>query len=76
MRAVWMAMSLLVLVPAFAVLGAGVTLDTREPVWIGLTAGIVVGVFFGLGFGGVRGRWVDAIFGPEDQGPDGKTEPE
>jgi hypothetical protein len=24
-----------------------------------------IGVFFGLVFGGVRGKWLDYIFGPE-----------
>jgi hypothetical protein len=29
-----------------------------------------VGVFFGISFGGVRGNWLDAIFGPEENGDD------
>jgi hypothetical protein len=30
--------------------------------WI---VGAAIGTFFGLLFGGVKGQWVDAIYGPE-----------
>jgi len=33
---------------------------------LGLIVGACVGVFFGLVFGGVRGKWLDAIFRPDE----------
>jgi hypothetical protein len=53
--------------PAWALLGAFSTLDSGSPLWLGLTVGGLVGVFFGLVFGGNR-KWRvwDYIFGPED----------
>jgi hypothetical protein len=45
---------LLVFVPGFVVLGVFVTLGTGELAWVGLAVGAVVGVFFGLLFGGAR----------------------
>ena len=59
-------LSLAVFVPAWAVLGAFSTLDSRMPTWRGLTVGAVIGAFFGPVFGGNR-KWRvwDQIFGPE-----------
>jgi hypothetical protein len=37
------------------------------PTWWGLTIGGAIGVFFGLVFGGHRGRWLDYIDGPEQR---------
>jgi hypothetical protein len=36
-----------------------------------LVAGALVGIFFGLIFGGVRGKWLDYVFGPvrDDEAP-------
>jgi RsiW-degrading membrane proteinase PrsW (M82 family) len=49
---------LIFFVPAFALLGAFATLDGGERTpWGGLVACAVVGLFFGLGFGGVRVTW-------------------
>ena len=31
-----------------------------------IAGGTLLGVFFGMIFGGVRGRSLDAVFGPED----------
>jgi hypothetical protein len=58
--------SLAVFVPAWAVLGAFSTLDSRMPTWRGLTVGAAIGVFFALVFGGNH-RWQvwDYIFDPE-----------
>lgn len=57
--------SLAFFVPAFALLGAFATLDGGASPWWGLTIGSVIGIFFALGFGGVRGRWLDYFCGPE-----------
>jgi hypothetical protein len=59
-------LSLAVFVPAWAVLGAFSTLDSRMPTWRGLTVGAAIGVFFALVFGGNH-RWQvwDYIYDPE-----------
>jgi hypothetical protein len=49
--------------------GAG-AVDSGGNVTVGLVAGALVGVFFGLIFGGVRGKWLDAVLGPEEDGED------
>ena len=61
-----MPLSLAVFVPAWAVLGAFSTLDSRMPTWWGLTVGAVIGAFYGPVFGGNR-KWRvwDQIFDPE-----------
>jgi ABC-type uncharacterized transport system permease subunit len=74
MRTVKVALSLLVFIPAFAMMGAASALDTDGRLWVGLAAGTIIGMFFGLVFGGVCGRLVDAMFGPEEQGQDGKPD--
>jgi len=65
-------LSLAFFVPACALLGGFSTLDSGMPTWCGLTVGSAIGVFFGLAFGGVRGRWLDYIYGPEH--PDDERE--
>jgi hypothetical protein len=55
--ATWQALRLILclihFVATFALLGAFATLDSGEhTAWAGLVAGAVVGLFFGLGFGG------------------------
>jgi hypothetical protein len=58
--------SLAVFTPAWAVLGAFSTLDGHMPPWRGLTVVALIGVFFGLVFGGNhKWRVWDYIFGPE-----------
>jgi hypothetical protein len=41
---------------------------------VSMTLGALFGVFFGLAFAGLlKGRWVDAVFGPEgDDGQEGR----
>src|SRR5262245_51113579 len=67
MRHVRLALSLALLVPACALLGAFSALDRGQPLWWGLTVGSLAGVFFGLSFGGNR-KWKvwDHVFGPEE----------
>jgi hypothetical protein len=62
-----MILSLAFMVPTWAILGAFAHLDAfgRRAVIGGAIVGGIVGVFFGLGFGGVKGKWVDWLFGPE-----------
>jgi hypothetical protein len=64
--------SLPVFPPACALLGAFSTLDSKMPLGWGLSIGLPVGILFGLAFGGVKGRWLDALLGPEELGEDGK----
>ncbi len=57
------------MVPAWAFIGAFVAMDSAM---LGGTVGraivgAIVGVAFALILGGVKGKWVDAVFGPEDQ---------
>jgi hypothetical protein len=40
--------------------------DSGGNVMVSLTAGALVGVFFRLVFGRVRGKWLGHVFGPED----------
>jgi len=56
---------LVIMVPAFAALGAFATLDSGAHPLYGLFVGASVGIFFGLLFAGVNRRWVDGIYGPE-----------
>jgi hypothetical protein len=54
-------------VPGFSLLGAFAARDNHERIpWLGLSIGALVGALFGLVLGGARGRWLDAILGPED----------
>ena len=64
-----MILSLAIMIPTWAFLGAFARMDVVGPGGVigGLVVGGAVGVFFGLIFGGARGRWVDGIFGPEDR---------
>jgi hypothetical protein len=58
-------LSLAFFAPAFALFGGLSTLDGGiSPLW-GLTVGSAIGVSFGPVFGGVLGRWLDYIYGPE-----------
>ncbi len=68
-------LALLIMIPAWVILGALVTYDSGAPPWWGLTVGAVVGCFFGMAFGGNR-RWRiwDSLFGPEDE--EGRQEPD
>jgi len=58
-------------IAGWALLGMLSTLDSGFPSWWGLTVGGLIGGFFGLVFGGVRGRWLDYVLGPE-----GKSRPD
>jgi len=64
-----MILSLAIMIPAWALLGAYARLDAVGPGGVlgGMVVGGAVGVFFGLVFGGAKGRWVDGIFGPKDR---------
>lgn len=37
---------------------------------VSATVGACVGLAFGCAFGGVRGRWLDVVFGPDEGGDD------
>jgi hypothetical protein len=55
-----------------ALLGAFATLDTGEcAAWAGLVVGAVVGLFFGLGFGGFHLQWFASLFGVQVRNKDG-----
>ena len=62
--------ALVVMVPAWSLLGAFATLDSGASPYVGLVGGGLVGVFFGLAFGGAKGRWLDVAYGPEATDPD------
>jgi hypothetical protein len=71
-KTVRLILCLVFFVPAFALLGALATLDSGErTAWTGLVAGAVVGLFFGLAFGGFRPRWFASLFGPAGRNRDG-----
>jgi hypothetical protein len=66
-------LDLVFFVPAFALLGALATLDASERApWAALVAGAVVGLAFGLGFGGFRAKWFASFFGPPGRNKDGE----
>jgi RsiW-degrading membrane proteinase PrsW (M82 family) len=67
MNTVRLLLSLAFFVPGFAFLGACAAYDNRERApWLAVLTGALIGVFFGLVFGGLRGRWLDAMFPPAD----------
>jgi hypothetical protein len=67
MKIVRLLLTLALFVPGFAFLGACAAYDNRERTpCLAVSIGTLIGVFYGLVFGGVRGRWVDAIFPPEE----------
>jgi uncharacterized protein YcfJ len=72
MQQLRMALSLIVMVPGWALLGGFARLDSqRQPnVIAGMFVGAVIGVFFGLVFGGANGRWLDFVYGPAASGGD------
>jgi hypothetical protein len=70
MKHIRLILSLAIMVPAFAMLGAFATLDSGGKLLFGLTVGTGIGVFFGLLFGGVKGQWLDFIYGPEQDNQD------
>jgi hypothetical protein len=62
----------------FAFPGGAAAVDSGGNVAVGLVAGALVGVFFGLVFSGYNFKWFDAAFGPEqdgDENPDGTPTP-
>jgi hypothetical protein len=67
MKRLRLILALALFVPGFALLGAFSTLDSRFPAWWGLAVGGLLGVVFGLVFGGARGQWVDFLLGPEER---------
>jgi hypothetical protein len=67
MKRLRLILSLDFMVPTWAVIGAFTTLDSGMPLAFGLTMGFLLGVFFGLVFGG-NPKWKvwGFIFGPEN----------
>jgi hypothetical protein len=65
LRVLRLALCLTLFPIAFAFLGGADASDAGGNVTVGLVAGALVGGFFGLGFGGVRRKWFDYVFGPE-----------
>jgi hypothetical protein len=67
MRWLKLALALVVLVPAWAVLGAYVALDSGSSPYVGLAVGGLVEATFGLMMGGdPRWRVWDSVFGPPE----------
>ena len=63
MRKLQLVLALVIMVPAWGLLGGFASLDSGASPWVCLTAGL--GVFFGLVFGGNPAwRICDPIFGP------------
>ena len=68
MKVIRLILSLSCFVPAFALFGAFAAYDNHEhSPWLGMSIGAVIGVFFGLVFGGVQGRWLNVILGQEER---------
>jgi hypothetical protein len=77
MKYVRLALSLAFFVPALGFFGFAAAVDSgRRPWWLGVVVGGILGVFFGLVFGGVKGRWLDFFYppAPEPQGDDHNQE--
>jgi hypothetical protein len=51
-----------------AFLGAAGAYDSGGNQAVSMTVGALFGLLLGVVFGGVRGRWLDSIFGPEEGG--------
>jgi hypothetical protein len=67
MKVLRLAPSLLVCVPGCALLGATAAADSRFSPWGGAVVGGLLGLFFGLAFGGALPRGVaDYVFGSEE----------
>jgi hypothetical protein len=64
MRYFRLALSLALFTPAFAFFGFAAAHDSGGRLWIGTIVGGLVGVFFGLVFGGAKGRWLDVFYPP------------
>jgi hypothetical protein len=60
---------------ALAFLGGSTAHDAKANVTVGMSAGALVGAFFGLVFGGVRAKWLDKVFGPEGDEEESPTAP-
>jgi hypothetical protein len=61
----------LTVIPAgFAFLGGAAAAESGGNLPVGLVAGALVGVFFGLVFSGYNFQWFDAVFGPEEEDMD------
>ena len=68
MKALRLTLSLAVCVPGCALLGAMAAADSRFSPWGGAVVGGLLGLFFGLAFGGALPRAVaDYCFGPEEE---------
>jgi hypothetical protein len=65
LRIVWLVFCLIFFTGGGAFLGGAGAVDSGCNVVVGMTGGALVGVFLGLVFGGVRGKWLDYFFGPE-----------
>jgi hypothetical protein len=48
-----------------AVLGSAAAYESGGFQAVSMTVGAFFGLLLGLVFGGVRGKWLDSIFGPE-----------
>jgi hypothetical protein len=72
MKWIRLLLSLVIFVPAWALIGAMSTLDSGFPAWSGVSVGASFGLLCGLVFGRVRGRWLDYIFGPIEEPKQGK----
>jgi hypothetical protein len=67
MRQFKLMVSLLLMVPAWSVIGGLATYDSHGWIWLGLAVGALVGVFFGLVLGGgLPSRWADLLYGPDE----------
>ena len=60
-------LALAVFAPGFAMLGAFSTLDSRLPLWWGVTIGALVGLLFGMVFSHYRAQWLDYLFGQRER---------
>jgi hypothetical protein len=56
-------------------LGGDAAHDAKANETVGLASSALTGVFFGLVFGGVRGKWLGKVFGPEGDEEDSPTAP-